>query len=68
MAIHRRNQSKPWQRSNERKRRTGLRGIVATQHVLLWASAYVLASETYLLIQRAITADLLPTAIVLLVS
>ncbi|KAK3115984.1 hypothetical protein LTR53_004156, partial [Teratosphaeriaceae sp. CCFEE 6253] len=68
MAIHRRTHSKPWQRSNERERRTGLRAIVATQHVLLWASAYVLTSETYLLIQRAITADLLPTSIVLLVS
>jgi len=42
--------------------------IIATQHILFWGSAYVLASEAYLLIERDITPGLLPTTIVLLAS
>ncbi|KAK0900896.1 hypothetical protein LTR91_009480 [Friedmanniomyces endolithicus] len=68
MGIRRRSHSRSWQTSEPPTRRTGLGAIVATQHVLLWSSAYVSASETYLLIEGYITPDLLPSSIVLLVS
>ncbi|KAK0291298.1 hypothetical protein LTR35_002021 [Friedmanniomyces endolithicus] len=68
MGIRRRSHSRSWKTSEPPTRRTGLGAIVATQHVLLWSSAYVSASETYLLIEGYITPDLLPSSIVLLVS
>lgn len=68
MGLHRRNQSRPWQTKEAQKHRTGLVAIVATQHVLLWTSAYIVASEAYLLIEHHVTPDLLPTSVILLVS
>ncbi|KAK5694868.1 hypothetical protein LTR97_009459 [Elasticomyces elasticus] len=68
MALHRRSHSKRWQAHEAQKQRTGLGAIVATQHMLLFSSAYVLASQAYLMIEGDTTPDLLPTAIVLLVS
>ncbi|KAK5683277.1 hypothetical protein LTS10_004808 [Elasticomyces elasticus] len=68
MAIHRQSHSKRWQAHEAQKQCTGLGAIVATQHILLWSSAYVLASQAYLMIEGDTSPDLLPTAIVLLVS
>ncbi|KAK5733742.1 hypothetical protein LTR17_009446 [Elasticomyces elasticus] len=68
MALHRRSHSKRWQAHEAQKHRTGLGAIVATQHILLYCSAYVLASQAYLMIEGDTSPDLLPTAIVLLVS
>ncbi|KAK4967102.1 hypothetical protein LTR42_010450 [Elasticomyces elasticus] len=67
MALHRRSHSKRWQAHEAQKQRTGLGAIVATQHIFLLSSTYVLASQAYLMIEGD-TQDLLPTAIVLLVS
>lgn len=48
--------------------RTGLRALFVFMHLLLWSSAYVLASEVYMLVTGVVAADLLPTAIVLVAS
>ncbi|KAK5112314.1 hypothetical protein LTR85_011586 [Meristemomyces frigidus] len=55
-------------RRRDESNRSGLGALVAFQHILLWSSAYVLASEVYMIVTGVVTAELLPTAIVLLAS
>jgi hypothetical protein len=50
------------------KNDAGLGAIVVFQHTLGWTATYVLASEIYMLATDAITNQLLPTAIVLLLA
>ncbi|RMY04624.1 hypothetical protein D0868_06848 [Hortaea werneckii] len=50
------------------RRSSGHEAIVAFQHILLWTSVYVLASEIYMLASGAVTSELLPSAILLLTS
>ncbi|RMY49641.1 hypothetical protein D0863_15091 [Hortaea werneckii] len=55
-------------RKAEDRRSSGHEAIVAFQHILLWTSVYVLASEVYMLASRAVTSELLPSSILLLTS
>ncbi|RMY13760.1 hypothetical protein D0867_07355 [Hortaea werneckii] len=50
------------------RRSSGHEAIVAFQHVLLWTSIHVLASEVYMLASGAITSELLTSSILLLTS
>lgn len=49
-------------------RPSGHGALVAFQHILLWCSAYIAASEIYMWVTGAVTTELLPSAILLLVS
>ncbi|RMY84806.1 hypothetical protein D0861_06777 [Hortaea werneckii] len=55
-------------REAKRKRSSGHEAIVAFQHMLLWSSIYVLASEVYMLALGAITSELLASSVLLLTS
>ncbi|RMX88769.1 hypothetical protein D0869_01391 [Hortaea werneckii] len=50
------------------RRSSGHEAIVAFQHILLWTSVYVLASEIYMLASGAVTSELLASSILLLTS
>jgi len=51
-----------------RNKKTGLGAIVAFQHMLLWSSLYVTTSTAYMIVSGAIATDVMPAAILLLVS
>ncbi|RMY64492.1 hypothetical protein D0863_09780 [Hortaea werneckii] len=55
-------------RKAKEERSTGHEAIVAFQHILLWTSLYVLASEVYMLASGAITSEVLASSILLLTS
>ncbi|RMZ31746.1 hypothetical protein D0859_04126 [Hortaea werneckii] len=55
-------------RKTKEKRSTGHEAIVAFQHILLWTSLYVLASEVYMLASGSITSEVLASSILLLTS
>ncbi|KAH9831094.1 hypothetical protein Tdes44962_MAKER02172 [Teratosphaeria destructans] len=52
--------------ANTSSRKTSLSAIVVSKHILLWCSAYVLASQVYMLIIGAITPEIRPSPIVLI--
>lgn len=58
----------PLRRNTKEKRSTGHEAIVAFQHILLWTSLYVLASEVYMLASGAVTSEVLASSILLLTS
>ena len=49
-------------------RKTSLGAIAAFQHILLWSALYVTASTAYMIVSGVITTDVMPAAILLLVS
>ncbi|RMY98655.1 hypothetical protein D0862_07485 [Hortaea werneckii] len=50
------------------RRSSGHEAIVVFQHILLWTSIYVVASEIYMLASGAITSEMLASSILLLTS
>lgn len=59
---------KKGKRQTHQNRRSAFVAIVCCQQLLLWSSLYVVASTSYLFALKAISADILPSAILLLVA
>jgi hypothetical protein len=55
----------PVEKESKAATRKRLLAMVFLQHVLLWSSAYVVASTAYLIHTGAITKELMPVAAVL---